>query len=333
MDRPVSRVFRPYARWIVAHRLVVVAAILVVTGFFVSRLGSLQVDSNPDLWAPQNHPYVETTNQLEELFGGRNLTVIGVVPKTGDIYQPKVLEKIKRIQDQLELLPHAVRHNILSLAARKVKEVKGGPEGMEVRPMMETVPRTVEEIARLKAAVASMPIYINALVSPDGKAATVVADFKQDERSPNFIALNQDLHRDRGCRARRGRGHLSRRHHDDRRGGRPAVPEDADLLRRRARDHPAGPVLVVPQRAGHAAADGHRPPQRGVEPRADGAARRAPRSAEHHDAHPGAGGRRRARHPDPEALLRGVRPAARHACCRATPTARRSSSRWCGWAR
>ena len=80
MERPVSRVFRPYARWIVAHRLVVVAAILVVTGFFVSRLGSLQVDSNPDLWAPQNHPYVETTNQLEELFGGRNLTVIGVVP-------------------------------------------------------------------------------------------------------------------------------------------------------------------------------------------------------------------------------------------------------------
>ena len=47
--------------------------------------------------------------------------------------------------------------------------------------MMETVPQTPEEMARLKAAVASMPIYINALVSPDGKAAAVVADFKQDE--------------------------------------------------------------------------------------------------------------------------------------------------------
>src|SRR5215510_9557892 len=102
MDRSISsRFFRPYARWIVAHRLVVVAAILLVTGFFVSRLGSLQVDSNPDLWAPQNHPYVETTNLLEDLFGGRNLTVIGVVPKQGDVYQPKVLGKIKRIQDQL----------------------------------------------------------------------------------------------------------------------------------------------------------------------------------------------------------------------------------------
>jgi predicted RND superfamily exporter protein len=195
MDRPVSRVFRPYAHWIVTHRLAVVAAILLVTGFLVSRLGSLQVDSNPDLWAPQNHPYVETTNQLEELFGGRNLTVIGIVPKQGDIYQPKVLAKIKRIQDQVELLPTAVRHNILSLAARKVKNVKGGADGMEVRPMMDTVPRTPEEIARLKADVASMPIYINSLVSPDGKAASVVADFTQDERSPNFIALNEGLHR------------------------------------------------------------------------------------------------------------------------------------------
>ena len=108
--------------------------------------------------------------------------MIGVVPKKGDIYQPRVLAKIKRIQDELELLPHAVRHNILSLGARKVKHIKGTAEGMEVRPMMDTVPQTPEEIERLKAAVASMPIYINALVSPDHKAAAVIADFKQDER-------------------------------------------------------------------------------------------------------------------------------------------------------
>jgi predicted RND superfamily exporter protein len=195
MERPASRVFRPYARWIVAHRVAVVTGILLVTAFLASRLVSLQVDSNPDLWAPQRHAYVETTNRLEELFGGRNLTVIGIVPKRGDIYQPKVLEKIKRIQDELELVPHAVRHNILSLAARKVKQVSGGPDGMEVRPMMEEVPRTAAGIARLREAVALMLVYSNALVSPDGRAASVVADFKQDERSPNFIALNEALNR------------------------------------------------------------------------------------------------------------------------------------------
>jgi predicted RND superfamily exporter protein len=191
MEIAESRWFRAYAQWITSHRFLVVLTILGITVFLATRFGSLQIDSNPNLWAPQTHAYVETTNLLEEVFGGRNLTVIGVVPKQGDIYQPRVLAKIKRIQDELELLPHAVRHNILSLGARKVKQVKGGAEGMEVRPMMETVPQTPEDIARLRAAVASMPIYINALVSPDSKAAAVIADFKQDERMPNFIALNE----------------------------------------------------------------------------------------------------------------------------------------------
>src|SRR5688572_3376650 len=193
MDTPRSTLFRPYAQWVITHRVVVVGVILAITGFLASRLGTLQIDSNPNLWAPQQHPYVETTNLLEEVFGGRNLTVIGVVPKSGDVYQPAVLEKIKRLQEQIELSPHAVRHNVLSLAARKVKRVTGTPDGMEVRQMMEVVPRTPEEIARLKADVASMPIYINALVTPDGKAAAVVADFKQDETAPNFIVLNQEL--------------------------------------------------------------------------------------------------------------------------------------------
>jgi predicted RND superfamily exporter protein len=190
-----SRVFLPFAQWIIAHRKLVIFGVLATTGVLASNLGRLEVDSNPKLWAPQRHPYVLTTDVLDSVFGGRNLTVIGVVPKRGDIYQPAVLAKIRRLQDSLELLPNAIRHNVLSLAARKVKLVKGGADGMEVTPMLDTVPTTPEGIARLRAAVASMPVYINALVSPDGRAAAVVADFKQDSTTPNYIALNAGLRR------------------------------------------------------------------------------------------------------------------------------------------
>src|SRR5262245_44697581 len=140
METTRSTLFRRYAHWVITHRVVVVGAILAITALLTSRLGTLQIDSNPDLWAPQQHPYVETTNRLDEIFGGRNLTVIGVVPKHGDIYQPEVLAKIKRLQDEIELLPHAVRHNVLSLGARKIKHISGTPDGMEVRPMMDVVP-------------------------------------------------------------------------------------------------------------------------------------------------------------------------------------------------
>jgi predicted RND superfamily exporter protein len=193
MDAADSRWLRAYARWIISHRVLVVLTVLAMTVFLGSRIGHLQIDSNPNLWAPQAHPYVETTNRLEEIFGGRNLTIVGLVPRDGDVYQAHVLEKVKRLQERLELVPHAVRHNILSLAARKVKEVRGGPDGMEVRPMMDMVPQTPAEADRLRAAVRSMPIYINALVSPDAKAVAVVADFRQDETTPNFIEMNAAL--------------------------------------------------------------------------------------------------------------------------------------------
>ena len=306
METSRSTLFRPYARWVITHRVVVVGVILAITGFLTSRLGTLQIDSNPDLWAPQQHPYVETTNLLDEVFGGRNFTVIGVVPRSGDIYQPAVLEKIERLQDQIELLPHAVRHNVLSLAARKIKRVSGAPDGMEVRPMMDTVPRTPEEIARLKEDVASMPIYINALVSPDGKAAAVIADFKQDASTPNFISLNKDLHA------------LLDRERDDTvdlyLGGLPMVGEAADREFLKMPMFFAAALviimlvqyLVVPQPPGNDPAAADRHPERDLEPRVDGPAERPPRSPEHDDAHPGPGGRVRTRDSNPETLLRGI---------------------------
>ncbi len=189
-----SRVLRAYAQGIVSLRWVVLMAVIGLTVFWASRMGTLQLDTNPQTWAPQNHPYVTTTNLLEEVFGGKNIVIVGIVPKQGDIYQPQVLAKIQRLQQRIEQIPHAVRHNILSLAARKVKSIKGGSEGMEVRPMMETVPQTPDEIAKLKADVASMPIYNNVLVSPGGKAAAIVVDFRQDQTISNFFTLVKPLH-------------------------------------------------------------------------------------------------------------------------------------------
>jgi predicted RND superfamily exporter protein len=180
---------RSYGEWIIAHRVAVIIGALLVTALWFTRIGAIKLDSDPKLWTPHTHPYVLTTELLEEVFGGRNITVIGIYPKQGDIYQPQVLAKIKRIQDGLELLPNAIRHNILSFAARKAKAIHGGSEGMEVRQMMDAVPQTPEEIARLKAAVASMPIYVNALVSPDGKAAAIIGDFKTLENDPSFVGL------------------------------------------------------------------------------------------------------------------------------------------------
>ncbi|MCW7540996.1 MMPL family transporter [Aquabacterium sp. A7-Y] len=185
--------YRRYAALIVKRRRSVAAILALLTLLLSSRLMSLQVDMDQDTWIPQSHPYVQATKALEQVFGGRNFTLIGIVPKRGDVYQPSVLAKVQRIQEAIENLPEAVRHNVLSLSARKVKDIKANEAGLVVRRVMEHVPQTPEQIAALRQAINSNPFYINSLVSPDGGAVAIIADFKVDTSKPSYAALYADI--------------------------------------------------------------------------------------------------------------------------------------------
>lgn len=185
--------FRNLANFIIGHRKTVIVGVLLVTCFLMSRIGTLKLDADPDLWVPQNDPIIRTTNEIEDVFGGKYAVVIGVSPKQGDIYQPGVLAKIKEMQAKVELMPNVIRANVFSLAARKSKVINSGAEGMVVRQMMDKVPATPAELARLKADFASMPIYKNLLVSNDASAVAIVADFKEDKATHMFSPLLAQL--------------------------------------------------------------------------------------------------------------------------------------------
>lgn len=189
----VKEVIAKYANFVVRYRWLVLVLALLVTMFFGSRLGTLKLDNDPDLWAPQNHPFIKTTHELERIFGGRNFTVIGIAATKGDVYTPHILEKIQNVQAGVESLPEAVKSNVVSLAARRVKDIQGTRDGMVVRQMLEPFPQSAADIERLKAAIKRNPIYINALVSPDGKEAAVIADFRIPPESAAYAPLYEKL--------------------------------------------------------------------------------------------------------------------------------------------
>ena len=184
---------RRYVTFIVRHRLAVMLAALALSLFFASRIGNLRVVVDPNANLPQEHPYVIATNEIERIFGGRNLVVIGVESVSGDVLQPAVLEKIQRITDGVLEIPGVIRSNVISLAARKAKDIMGTEEGMVVRQLMETVPRTPEEIARLKQAVYANPIYVSSIVSKDGRMALIIADFRFGPELRGYRAIKEKV--------------------------------------------------------------------------------------------------------------------------------------------
>lgn len=185
----MQSIFSIYANFIVQNRRWVIFFILLMTGFLGSRLMNLQVDMDQDTWVPQSHPFVKTTKVLEKMFGGREIVMIGIAPKHGDIFQPEILAKVERIQREIENMPEAIRHNVISLAANKVKDISGNSEGLTVQPMMAQVPNTPEQLADLKLRVERNQIYTNSLVAPDQKATAVIADFKLDYSKPSYEPL------------------------------------------------------------------------------------------------------------------------------------------------
>jgi len=169
---------RGYLGWVLRFRWLVIALTVVITGLAISQARNLRIIIDPNTMLPQTHPYVSTTLRAEKIFGSKYIVVIGVTPKSGDIYQAEVLGKIQHITAGLLQTPGVVKENILSLSARRAKDIAGTAEGMEVKPLMGVVPQTSEQMKLLKRALHRNPAYLNSIVSTDERTATVIAEFR-----------------------------------------------------------------------------------------------------------------------------------------------------------
>jgi len=171
---------RRYVEWIIRHRLLVIALTLLITGALASQVKHLRVIIDPNTMLPQEHPYVAATNQVEKVFGLKYVIVIGITPKEGDAFSFHVLSKVQRMTAAILDVPGAVKGNVLSLSSRRAKSIAGRADGIEVRPLMETVPQTATEIEALRRAVRANPAYVNAVISSDERTAAILAEFKED---------------------------------------------------------------------------------------------------------------------------------------------------------
>lgn len=189
----INDLLRQYLKFIVSHPAWTIIAILLFTIFLGYSARNLQLINTSDLWMPHDNEYVKTTELVEEVFGRRNVVVIGISPVQGDIYQPDILLKISRMQEKLQTISEVKRSSVISLASHKVKGIHGTREGMEVTPLMAKIPETPQEIAVLKKRIAENPVYSGALVSADGKFAAIIAEVKLGRDDTGFSNVSKKI--------------------------------------------------------------------------------------------------------------------------------------------
>ncbi len=171
-----------FAKALVRYRLLMLIATVLITlvaGYFTTQL---KIYDDPNRWPPDSDPAVILNEQLQEKFGGSNLVTIMVSRNdNGSVVQADTLALVKRITDQLlevhGIIPYAVR----SLSTVNSRYLKGTADTLDASMLFDNpnrAPETPEELARVRYGIENNAALKGALVSRDGSAVIIQADFR-----------------------------------------------------------------------------------------------------------------------------------------------------------
>ncbi len=177
--RKTQQMMEKYARWILSHRRIVLTVVMLLTLALAYLASGVKIIIDPDALAPKGHPYITSTKLIEKKFGSKYMVVIGITPKQGDIYQPQVLEKVKRITEEVDNAPGVVRSTMMSLAARQAKGIEANAEGFDAKKLLPSSSVTQEDIDHLKKLLALNPTYMNSVVSKDQRTAAILLELEE----------------------------------------------------------------------------------------------------------------------------------------------------------
>ncbi|MCM2330821.1 MAG: RND transporter, partial [Pseudomonas sagittaria] len=127
---------------------------------------------------PSRHEYIQTHQKFKDTFGGSNMVTIMVEVDKGEIFDAKVLDKVRTITLGLREVSAVNPYQITSLASKKLKEVRASTDGIETKPLMwPDLPASAEAMTALRDSVLRNPLVYGPYVSKDLQATLITVDF------------------------------------------------------------------------------------------------------------------------------------------------------------
>ncbi|WP_298725133.1 MMPL family transporter [uncultured Pseudomonas sp.] len=140
-------------RLLFGYRFVFILLCLLATGWLGYKASGLSLNAAFEKMLPSNHPYI--VNYLEnrsQLAGAGNTLRIAVVSKDGNIFDAKYLEVLRKLTDELFLLPAVDRPYMKSLWTPAVRWTGVTEEGLDGGPVIpddyDASPESLEQVRR-----------------------------------------------------------------------------------------------------------------------------------------------------------------------------------------
>lgn len=156
-------------------RLIISIAVL-ATIICLFQIPKIIVDTDPENMLPESDPVRQYYNKVKDDFGIRDMMVLGLTDEKG-VFRTEFLEKLERITENILKIDGIVVEDVISFSTTDNIVSKDGV--MKVDRIMENVPQSTEDIERLKIAIYDNPLFVEKLVSKDGKSVALYLPIQQ----------------------------------------------------------------------------------------------------------------------------------------------------------
>lgn len=189
------------ATLIVRHPILVLAAVLAITAFFLSRMVDfrtgeihLRIDPAMDRLIADEGPETAFYEGVRKRFGNDETLVVAVV--ADEIFSADMLARIARMTTRFQAID-AVKRVVSLATAPNIRAVEGE---IELDPFVSASGAISGDLARLREQALANPIYAGNLVSADGRASAIVlelhdipeAEFNRQGIDEQVLAIAQE---------------------------------------------------------------------------------------------------------------------------------------------
>ena len=128
------------------HRIVVVILCALVTAILGWQATKLEIGAGFEKMIPANHPYIRNfLHYRDELHGLGNAVRVVVENPKGTLYDAGYLDLLRRLSDEIFLIPGVDRVKMKSLWTPSTRWVGVTEEGLEGGPVIRQVRSSLDE--------------------------------------------------------------------------------------------------------------------------------------------------------------------------------------------
>ena len=176
-----SRAVRLYGELVFGRPWLVIGVTALVVAFFAWFTQYFRLDASADSLLLENDPDWEFFRQVENRYGIREFVVVAYIPD-GELFTRSELEKLNRLHNDLFAIDRVERvDSILNVPVFADTPLTGVSEDY-LTLLDEDV-----DLAAARTEMMANPIYIDALISPDGRGAGMQVSIEIDHRARELL--------------------------------------------------------------------------------------------------------------------------------------------------